>query len=456
MGSFRRRGGRGNLWTGLLPVALLWVAGGCGGSSGDGGPLAEAPRDGDEGTPGVAVTPTAPQDSSGLPQRPIPAAASPWNLVVGGPQDDVGTGVATAPSGDVAVVVYSTPRQDGEREPVEGEKLALTLARYAADGTPRWSREWGRNRFSDTRVAASDAATFLSGNAFLYSADFGLGEAQDGFLVKFDAEGSPVWQHRVGQKVYAIAADAQGGVLAAGEEWEGEFIEDPVLTRYAADGSVLWTRRFHGANMDTALHAAALAPSGQSILAGQLVDALEVDGQTFGAPGVRGFVVLAFDASGRLLWGKELPGVKGRITSVTAAADGTLVAAGDFIGLLVWGEASLGSSGAFVLTAGADGSARWVRQPVCGPVTELGASVAVEDSGGVAVTCGSVLTRYAASGTWLGEQTLEAQPCASGVCSLTTAGVATVPGRGLAVTGWQRDGAGDTWNQDAFLRLVVP
>ncbi|WNZ61396.1 hypothetical protein QEG98_36890 [Myxococcus sp. MxC21-1] len=67
------------------------------------------------------------------------------------------------------------------------------------------------------------------------------------------------------------------------------------------------------------------------------MDALEVDGQTFGAPGVRGFVVLTFDASGRLLWGKELPGVKGRITSVTAAADGTLVAAGDFIGLLVWG-----------------------------------------------------------------------------------------------------------------------
>ncbi|WNZ61397.1 hypothetical protein QEG98_36895 [Myxococcus sp. MxC21-1] len=192
------------------------------------GTLAEAPHDGDEATPGVAVAPTAPQDSNGgLPQRPVPTAASPWNQVVGGPQDDVGTGVATAPSGDVAVVVYSTPRQDEEREPVEGEKLALTLARYAADGAPRWSREWARNRFSDTRVAASEAATFLSGNAFLYSADFGLGEAQDGFLVKFDAAGSPVWQHRVGQKVYAIAADAQGGVLAAGEEWEGSSSRTP-------------------------------------------------------------------------------------------------------------------------------------------------------------------------------------------------------------------------------------
>ncbi len=454
MGSFRR-GGRGSRWAGLLPAVLLGVAGGCGGVSGEEGSVAG--RGGDEAAPSAPAEPAPPRDTPGGPKRPAPAeVAPPWSQLVGGPQDDLGTGVASAPSGDVAVVVSSTPRQDGDREPVEGEKLALTLARYSADGAPRWSREWVRNRFSDTRVAASDGATFLSGNAFLYSADFGLGEAQDGFLVKFDEAGAPVWQHRVGQKVYAIAADARGGVLAAGEEWEGETVEDPVLTRYAADGSVQWTRRFRGAHLDTALHAAALASSGRAVLAGQLVDRLEVDGQTFGTPGGRGFVVLVFDASGRLLWGREAPGAKGRITSVAVAADGTVVAAGDFIGALVWGEAALGSPGTFVLTAAADGSPGWVRQPACGPVTELGVSVAVEDSGAVAVACDSALTRYDSSGTWLGEQALVAEPCASGVCSLTTAGVAAVDGRGLAVTGWQRDGAGDTWNQDAFLRLVVP
>jgi hypothetical protein len=130
--------------------------------------------------------------------------------------------------------------------------------------------------------------------------------------------------------------------------------------------------------------------------------------------------------------------------------------AGDFTGLMVWGEASLGSSGAYVFTVGADGSERWLKQPACGPVAEVGPAVAVDGEGAVAVACGDVLTRYGADGAWRDEQRLSVAPCQSGECSLAAAGMAVVPGKGLAVTGWQRDGAGNAWNQDAFLRVVVP
>jgi hypothetical protein len=229
-----------------------------------------------------------------------------------------------------------------------------------------------------------------------------------------------------------------------------------VLTRYGADGSVRWTRRFEGTGEGTVLGAVALAPSGMAVLAGQLADTLEVDGRTFGTRGVRGFVVLAFGEDGRLVWGRELPGVRGRVTSVAAGADGAVTVAGTFSGLLVWGGASLGTPGPFVLGVGADGAERWLKQPACGPVTDLGPVAAVEDEGPVAVACGSMLTRYAANGAWLEEQQVPVASCESGRCTLAAAGMAGVPGRGLAVTGWQRDGAGTTWNQDAFLRLVVP
>jgi len=455
----------GNRWLGLLPVALLWMGSGCGGSSADEGPLGEEPPGdtgapalpGDSGAPGPATPPPAPQPPP-VPERPVPAPGRAWSQAMGGPQDDRGTGVAVGSDGDVVVVVSSTPRSDEDRDSVEGEKLALTLARYTADGTVRWSREFLRNRLSETRVAASpgrDGAVFLTGNAFLYAVDFGLGEAQDGFLVKFSASGDAVWQRRVGQKVYAVAADATGGALTAGEEWTAE-AHDPVLTRYGADGAVRWTRRFEGVGEGTLLQAVAVTPAGLSVVAGQLSDTLTVDGRTFGVVGVRGLVVLAFGEDGKLAWGREVPGAKGRVTSVAVGADGAVAVAGDFLGLMVWGDASLGTVGPYVLTARPDGRERWLKQPACGPVTEVGPAVTVDAEGTVAVACGSVLTRYGADGARRDEQRLPMVPCQSGQCSLAAAGMAVVPGKGLAVTGWQRDGAGNTWNQDAFLRLVVP
>ncbi|WP_163994883.1 hypothetical protein [Pyxidicoccus caerfyrddinensis] len=450
----------GNRWLGLFPMALLWLGAGCGGSaeatpSDDGQPASDAlapslPE-------GAGESPQTPREPA-TPERPAPSAGLAWSQLVGGPQDDSGTGVAVGRDGDVLVVVSSTPRSDEDRESVEGEKLALTLARYAPDGRVRWAREFVRNRLSGTRVAASagsDGAVFLTGNAFLYTADFGLGEAQDGFLVKFSAEGTAVWQQRVGQKAHAVAADAAGGVLAAGEEWTAE-AHDPVLTRYGADGSVRWTRRFAGAGEGTLLDAVAVTPAGLSVLAGQLVGALAVEGRTFGTPNVRSLVVFVFDVDGRLVWGREVPGAKGRVTSVAVGPDGAVAVAGDFAGLMVWGEASLGSSGAYVFTVGADGSERWLKQPSCGPVAQVGPAVAVDGEGTVAVACGDVLTRYGADGAWRDERRLPVAQCQRGECSLAAAGMAVVPGKGLAVTGWQRDGAGKAWNQDAFLRVVVP
>ncbi|MFP2907902.1 hypothetical protein ACLESD_23205, partial [Pyxidicoccus sp. 3LFB2] len=336
----------GNRWLGLLPVALLWVGTGCGGNGAEAAPTDGDVRSGEEAAPslpgssgeaGAPGTATPPPTAGDLPapERPAPSRGRAWTQVVGGPQDDSGTGVAVGRDGDVVVVVSSTPRSDEDREPVEGESLSLTLTRYAADGKARWQKEFVRNRLSDTRVAASpgsDGAVFLTGNAFLYSADFGLGEAQDGFLVKFSQAGEPVWQRRVGQKVYAVAADASGGVLTAGEEWTAE-AHDPVLTRYGADGAVRWTRRFSGVGEGTLLQAVAVTPAGLSVLAGQLADTLEVDGQTFGTVGVRGFVVLAFGEDGKLAWGREVPGAKGRVTSVAVGADGAVAVAGDFTGL---------------------------------------------------------------------------------------------------------------------------
>ncbi len=145
--------------------------------------------------------------------------------------------------GHFRVVWLSSPRMDEDREPVPGERRALTLARYAPDGRVRWTREFSGMRVASPRVAASPSGSvFLTGNAFLYPLDFGLGAANDGFLVKFSGDGQPLWQRRVGQKVYGLAADGEGGVLVAAEEWtpEGHL---PVLAHHDAEGVHRWTRQ---------------------------------------------------------------------------------------------------------------------------------------------------------------------------------------------------------------------
>ncbi|NOJ98902.1 hypothetical protein HMI51_39080, partial [Corallococcus coralloides] len=358
---------------------------------------------------------------------------------------------------DVLWVTSGTPRSDEDREQVDGERLVVTLSRYSADGAKQWAKEFERNRLSDLRVAGStgsDGAVFLSGNAFLYSADFGLGEAQDGFLVKFTQAGEPEWQRRVGQKVYAVAADAAGGVVALGEEWTTE-AHTPQLVRYAADGTASWTKTFDGAREGTLLSAVALSGTGTSVVAGRLVGPVTVDGRTFDAQGTGGFVVLAFSADGALAWGREVPGVNGRVGSVSVGADGTVAVAGEAVGLLVWNGVALDEGGPFVLTATADGQERWVKQPTCG-ATSVGTVAAVEPPGPVATACGNTVTRYAADGALLGTKSLAPEACESGTCSLAATTLVAAPESGLVVSGWQRDGAGSTWNQDAFLRLVTP
>ncbi|MCP3100605.1 hypothetical protein LZ198_17175 [Myxococcus sp. K15C18031901] len=430
-----------------MPLAALCLGVACGTEHG-------TPESPDAGGPGGG-------SAASNPERPSAGetASGGWGHGLGGPEDDTATGVAVGRDGDVVTVVSGTPRQDEDRAPVPGERLVVSLARYAADGTRRWLREFPRERLAELRVAASpgaDGSMFLSGNAFLYPADFGLGATNDGFVVRFDAEGKARWQRRVGQKAWSVAADGTGGVVVAAEEWEGEEVQDPVLTRLDADGSVRWTRRFPGTGEETALRAVTLTPSGRTVWAGQLSDTLEVDGRTFGAKGRRGFVVLAFDDAGKLVWGKELPGAKGRVTSVSSGPDGAVSVVGDFTGLLVWDGASLGSSGPFLLRVGAEGEELGLRQPACGEVMALGPSVAVDDEGGATVVCGDVLSRYTPDGTWRDDRTVPPVGCASGTCSLAATGIAAEPQGGVVVAGWQRDGTGDTWNQDGFVRRVVP
>ncbi|HEX8820665.1 MAG TPA: hypothetical protein VF794_12120 [Archangium sp.] len=431
-------------WKRVLPAALLALAVGCG----------EAEPQGSDPVP-VAVATESPVAMPSM--KPAPQAPS-WFHRLGGPQDDLGTGLAVDGRGDISVVWLSTPRMDEDREAVPGERRALTLAKYGRDGEVRWTREFSGMRLASPRVGASPSGdVFLTANAFLYPEDFGLGEANDGFLVKFSSDGQPLWQRRVGQKVHGLAADGEGGALVAAEEWTPDG-HVPVLAHHDAQGAYLWTRQLDPVAEGTELHALALMPSGQALLAGRLVGTLRVDGQDFGAPGGRGLLLLAFERDGRLAWGRQVRGVEGHVTGLKPGPDGSVALVGDFRGTLPWGGTTLSGSGAFVLATGPDGAERWAHPLACGarPTPPV---VTVDDAGQVVAGCGGELSVYAPEGAQRDQRTLTPGECTAGDCLVASTALDFVPGQGLTLAGYQRhDGgrAGEAWNQEAFLRVLAP
>ncbi|WP_224244656.1 hypothetical protein [Hyalangium gracile] len=456
------RGGTGRqamrLWMATL---ALWGAG-CGGEvpgptpvepPGLPGPTSPAPELPEPTPPKQAPEPSPPPRDS--PERPTPPSVEPWGHQLGGPQDDRGTGVAVDAEGHVSWVWSSTPREDGERQPVEGQRRALMLSRYTGAGEHEWTREFPRVRVSEPRVGASgDGAVYLGGNAFLHAVDFGLGAAEDGFLVRFSSAGQPEWQRRVGQKLHGLAVGARGEVLVSGQEWmEGRY--EPLLTLHASDGAVRWTRRFQEAEEGTGLERVALEPSGRAVLAGTLVGVLRVDDQRLGTEGTRSLAVLVFEPDGSLAWGQVLTGVDSRVTDVAARADGSVVLAGESQGAMSWGGTTLADGGPFLLAMDAQGRG-WLRKPGCEALGFVPV-LAVGGLGEVEAACGSTLSSFAPEGTPRGERQLQPESCESGACTLDVTAMTAGARGGWLVTGHQRDGVTtETWNQDAFLRLIAP
>jgi hypothetical protein len=432
-------------WQSLLPAALLALAVGCGELP------AEAPSTPEPATPSGEGTRYPP---SAQPSEARPSAA--WAYRLGGPQDDVGAQLAVDGRAEVALVWLSSLREDADRDSVEGQRRALTLAKYGADGSPRWAREYVRVHVESPHLGASAGGElFLSGNASLHAVDFGLGAASDGFLVKFSEDGRPLWQQRVGQKVHALAVAADGRALLSAEEWTPEGTL-PLVALHDAAGAYVWSRQLDVVEPGTQLQAVALAPSGQALLAGRLAGPLSVDGHTFGQPGRPGLVLLAFDAEGRLAWGRELQGGEGRITGLSVGPEGTAVLVGEHPEDLTWAGTTLRGAGAFVLGVGPDGSERWLHPLECGAWPSP-PTVALEREGSVVAACGSVLSGYAPEGTQHAQRMLSAVSCPEDNCSISSTSLAALPGQGLVLTGSQRHGGpGADWDQEAFLRLLVP
>jgi len=186
------------------------------------------------------------------------------------------------------------------------------LTKYSPTGTREWSvylLDWnGTLDFSKPPMFSADQIGVDSqGNSYVLFGGATRGGVSKTTLKKYQSNGKPAWSRQLSLRSdadLAMRQDAAGNTWLIGQQRGFGYY----IARFDPSGKQVWERRPVRKNGNLDDLKAAIDRSGNTYIAGS---AWGVEGHGKAAP-----FVAKHDASGRLLWRKELP----RITMVTGLA----------------------------------------------------------------------------------------------------------------------------------------
>jgi uncharacterized delta-60 repeat protein len=256
----------------------------------------------------------------------------------GGPGSEVTNGVAVAADGASYLTGFTTSFDPfGQQQ--------LYLVKHAADGTIAWQQTWegpdqfGNDEGTDVAVAA-DGSVYVTGST--------LGNGGDALLLKFAADGSLLWQRRwdggATERGEALAIAGDGSVYVVGGT--SSFGDSLFVLKFGSDGTLVWQRILGPASGD----GVAVAADGSVYVAGTAVrpgGAFEFD-----------VVLLKLDSTGSLIWrraysGSEVADARG---GVTVAPDGSV-----YVGGAIQASTKKVVVDALVVKFASDGTLLWDR-----------------------------------------------------------------------------------------------
>ncbi|AHJ98790.1 SBBP repeat-containing protein [Hymenobacter swuensis] len=283
----------------------------------------------------------------------------------------------------------------------------LFLAKLNADGSMAWVRQIEGTEEEYAASLAVDAA----GNVYMagyFTGSFSFGavtlttsnrDVVDAFIVKFDAQGQPLWSKTGGattDNVYldGIGTDAAGNVYVAGDftgtvDFGGSSAnqltaasEDIFLYKFSAAGVPLWTRQAGGTNGDYN-YGLAVDATGNAYLTGSISGSATFGSITLASTTTdEDLYVVKYDAQGTALWAQR---------EATANEDQGLDIAVDAAGQVVVGGYANGrqvgtsyESAGYLARFSAPGPLLWSRQITASTPSEYGiGSVAYDGRGGI-------------------------------------------------------------------------
>ncbi len=282
---------------------------------------------------------------------------------------DEGMAIATDSSGNVLVggMLYQTSNFGGSNLTSAGSADAFVV-KLSNAGAHLWSKHAGGTAEESVFGLAVDS----NGNPAITghstgSADFGGGSlagagGKDIFVAQYSGStGAHLWSKRVGgsgdDMGRGIAIDGAGEVAVTGNFGSssvnfgsGELANsggaDIFLAKYSSGGTALWSKRFGaGLSLDEKAFGIGRDLSGNILLTGSVVDAIDFGGGSLPGDGYYDIFVAKFGSAGGHVWSKRTGAGAG--TSLAADGAGNVVLAGYFIGTtpVSFGGANLLSPG---------------------------------------------------------------------------------------------------------------
>jgi hypothetical protein len=204
--------------------------------------------------------------------------------------DDVGYAIAASTQGEVYVA--------GQSAGYVGSTYVTqqTVIKYAAGGAQLWAHQYGNTAGPNLgRALLVDAL----GNVFVGGQDGGANASGDLCVRKLDPAGNVIWTATydgIGHGydyLYAIAFAPNGDILAVGNTTTpATNTTDSAVIRISPSGTVLWGREFGAAGQNDSSFDIAVDANGVAYAAGYTSSASEAQNMS----------LLAYDASGTLLW----------------------------------------------------------------------------------------------------------------------------------------------------------
>ena len=291
-----------------------------------------------------------------------------WTRLLGSNGDDAIVAIATGLDGSIYVSGYTDASLDGQ---TNSGGLDAFITKYSADGTKVWTHLLGTSSGDQARALTTglDGSIYVGG----YIAGNLDGQAnsggQDVFVTKYNPEGTKVWTRLLGtssgDQARALTTGLDGSIYVGGytagnlDGQANSGAVDGFVTKYNPDGTKVWTRLIGTSGADYA-NALTKGLDGSIYVGGYTYGSL--DGQT-NSGGADAFVS-KYSADGTKIWTRLL-GTSGTDTAraLMTGLDGSIYVSGDTLFNLD-GQANnnaIGSTDGFVTKYNPDGTKVWTR-----------------------------------------------------------------------------------------------